>query len=156
MSRLCVLLTCVLLVGCGGGSDRPPVAPVSGTVLVGDKPLADATVTFHLEGEGTPRSGMGRTDEAGNFRITTYDTNDGAYVGTHTVTVSKVDPADTIGGQDMEIGGDAYSKAMEAAANPKAEPPKQQVPEKYSKKESSPLKVTVDAAGKSDVKLILE
>jgi hypothetical protein len=154
MNRLSVLLACVFLQGCGGGSDRPPVAPVSGVVTMGGKPVANANITFHLD--GAPRSGMGRTDESGTFSITTYDHDDGAFLGTHTVTVSKVEESTAVGGEDMEIGGDAYSKAMAAAANPGAALAKEELPAKYAKKETSPLKVKVDEAGQSDVKLIIE
>ena len=104
----------LLFVGCGGGSDRPKLAPVAGVVMKAGKPLADVIVTFHLEGDAAPRLAMGKTDSAGKFRLTSYDTNDGAMIGTHVVTVVKVEAKDQ--GGEMEIGGDAYDAAMSAAA----------------------------------------
>lgn len=156
MTRYMVLLVFLATMGCGGASDRPAMAPVAGTVTYKDKPLAGATLGFHLEGEGGPRIGLARTDDEGRFRVTTYDTGDGAYIGTHIVTVVKQDPASVVGGENMEIGGDAYGKAMEEAANPKAAPPKQTLPESYAKKETSPLRLTVEAGGKTDATIVVE
>jgi len=148
-----VMIVSGLIAGCGGVSDAPPLAPVSGTVTMGGKPVADATVGFHLDGEGAPRAGTGTTDENGKFRITTFNTNDGAIVGTHVVTVAKIqaDPAEA---GDMEIGGDAYGAAMMAAA--KGTAPTQIFPKKYATKDTSPLKATVTEAGNDDVQLDLE
>lgn len=154
MCRIAVVPMLFLLAGCGGVGDKPQLAPVSGVVMMDGKPLADVTVGFHLDAETVPRAGLGKTDENGKFRITTYDTNDGAIIGTHVVTVAKIETPGQQG--DMEIGGDAYGAAMLAAANPDAPPPKQLFPEKFANKETSPLRVTVDAGGKSDVQLTLE
>jgi hypothetical protein len=155
MRRTVVLLMFSVIAGCGGPSDKPQLAPVSGVVMMNDKPLADVTVAFHLDAQEAPRAGIGKTDANGKFRITTYDTNDGAIVGTHIVTVAKIDAGPNAGG-DMEIGGDAYGAAMLAAANPNAPPPKQLFPEKFASKDTSPLRVTVEAGGKDDVKILLE
>jgi hypothetical protein len=154
MKKPILVVILLLITGCGG-TDRPPLAPVSGVLLNGDKPVADATVTFNMEGKEMPRVGMGKTDSEGKFYITTYDTRDGAYIGTHVVTISKIAASDVVGGGEMEIGSEAYGKAMEAAATNTA-PPKQEIPDRYTKVETSPLKITVEAGGKSDVKLIMD
>ncbi|MFG0332450.1 MAG: hypothetical protein ACF8TS_03720 [Maioricimonas sp. JB049] len=118
------------------------------------EPLADATVTFHLEDGGAPRPAMGKTNSAGEFRLTTFDTNDGALSGRHIVTVVKAEaPADESG--EMEIGGDAYAAAMTRAASGTTDR-KLLVPEQYASRETSPLRVTVDEGGRSDVEIILE
>lgn len=134
-----VVLLPLMMFGCGGPSDKPQLAPVSGVVMMDGKPLADVTVAFHLDALEAPRAGMGKTDSEGRFRITTYDTNDGAIVGTHIVTVAKID-AGPAGADDMEIGGEAYGAAMLAAANPNAPPPKQMFPEKFASKDTSPAR----------------
>ncbi len=152
--RIVTAVAILLCAGCGGVVDRPQLAPVSGVVMMDGKPLADVNVTFYFDGEQAPRPAVGTTDESGKFRLTTFDTNDGAIVGTHIVTVTKIEKkADAA---NMEIGGDAYTAAMNAAANPNAPPPKQLLPSKFATKDTSPLRVTVDAAGKDGVQLILE
>lgn len=155
MRRLAVMMATVLFLGCGGASDAPQLAKVSGTVTMGGNPVVDATVTFHLDGEGAPRPGMGKTDASGNFRITTFNNNDGAIVGTHIVTVAKIEanPAESSGDMDME--GEAYGAAMNAAAS-ETEDRKQVFPEEYATKATSPLKITVPAGGNDDVQLDLE
>lgn len=83
-----VLLSVSLLFvsGCGG-PDRLPLIPVSGTVTMDGKPLEKISVTFHPE---TGRSASGVTDAEGKFRLTTYDTNDGAVIGKHKVSLSQM------------------------------------------------------------------
>lgn len=76
--------------GCQGETEtRKPTFSVTGKVLDGSKPLANATVVFHPAGENgegviKPR---GKTDENGVFRLTTYDANDGAPEGKYQVTI---------------------------------------------------------------------
>ena len=77
--------------GCGGGADLPPTYPVSGTVTLDDKPLANVLVTFHPE---SGRAGEGITNDAGEFTLTTFNTGDGATEGAHKVTVRKVATTD--------------------------------------------------------------
>jgi hypothetical protein len=60
---------------------------VRGTVTYRGKPLAGASVTFMAQ--GAPRAAVGKTDEAGNFQLTTFEPGDGAVPGTHSVTVKK-------------------------------------------------------------------
>lgn len=84
------LLLTATLVGCGGGGEeRLPVHPVQGQILLQGKPLANALVAFHPKSAtGAAKfSARGQTDEQGTFRVTTYDTNDGAPAGEYAVTV---------------------------------------------------------------------
>lgn len=140
--------------GCGGGGGRPETHPVAGVVTFNGEPVADAMVTFHLEDGGAPRPAMGKTDSNGKFRLTTFDTNDGAMAGRHVVTVVKEESTGDDGGE-MEIGSDSYAAAMSAAAAGTNER-KLLVPEKYATKAESPLRITVDAGGRDDVEIILE
>lgn len=78
---------CGLLPGCSGRPDRPATFPVEGKVTNRGKPVAGATVAFLAP--GAPRLAVGTTDDAGSFRLTTFEPNDGAVLGTHVVTVSK-------------------------------------------------------------------
>lgn len=74
------------LSSCGDG--RKPTFPVTGKVVLGDKPVANATVVFHPAGGDTsePRP-RGTTRSDGTFRLTTYDGHDGAPAGEYRVTV---------------------------------------------------------------------
>ena len=92
-----------LLTGCGGGADRPAMVPVSGTVNYNGSPVEGATVTFAA---GTSsRSSNGVSDSSGKFKLTTFDTNDGAPVGEYVVTIAKFDAeaaTDTAAGSSPE------------------------------------------------------
>lgn len=71
----------VLLAGCDSG---PPLAPVSGTVILDGKPLPFGVINFQ------PDQGQGAqaTIEAGGvFTLSTFKLNDGAIVGRHRVSV---------------------------------------------------------------------
>ncbi len=78
----------VLLASCGG-SGRPPVYPVSGSLKVKGAPATGAFVVFHPRGEQDRRAlkPHGRVGLDGTFRLTTFDTNDGAPEGEYAVTV---------------------------------------------------------------------
>jgi hypothetical protein len=81
--RACtVALFCVLLAGC---SDRPKLAKVKGTVTLDGKPLPSGTVTF--EAKGT-RPATGKIVNGEIVEVTTFDTGDGAPVGSHRVAVT--------------------------------------------------------------------
>ncbi|MBW3542412.1 MAG: hypothetical protein KY476_19275 [Planctomycetes bacterium] len=84
--RLMVALGLLLMCGCGGRDpDRPATAPVTGTVTYNGKPLTEGTVTFVPQAKGNPATGQ--IGPNGRFTLTTYETNDGAVVGFHVVTV---------------------------------------------------------------------
>jgi hypothetical protein len=80
------------LVGCSSDnstSQRPRVVPVSGRVLANGQPLAGAHVTF--TNTQANRSAFAKTDEEGNFRLTTFTPNDGAVPGKQQISVSKLE-----------------------------------------------------------------
>ncbi len=135
--RLCSLvLVALVAVGCGGGaSDKPKVAAVSGTVTYKGQPVEGADVSFWKE--GAPRAATGKTDAKGNFQLTTFDPNDGAIIGNHTVTVVKVAAAATMNAADMASG---TTKAPEV---------KDPLPAKYADAKTSPLKSEVKAGPNS-------
>jgi hypothetical protein len=78
--------------GCGG-ADPYATVPVSGVVTCNGKPVANGVVNFTPlpDQEGRSERGrvaLGKTDSEGRFKLTTYENNDGALVGRHTVTIS--------------------------------------------------------------------
>ncbi|CAN5531383.1 hypothetical protein BH10PLA2_BH10PLA2_30790 [soil metagenome] len=80
-------LVSVLASGCG--DSKAAVYPVSGQVLVKGRPAEGAYVVFHPKDGGddkTPRP-YATTDSEGNFKLTTYESEDGAPAGSYKVTI---------------------------------------------------------------------
>jgi hypothetical protein len=79
----------VLLVAAAGCNGRHAPVPVSGIVTLNGKPLAGATVTFHLVGDDREgRLATGQTDKTGTFRLKT-GSGDGARPGEYKVVIVK-------------------------------------------------------------------
>jgi hypothetical protein len=91
------------LIGCG--TNRPETVPLDGTVTLDGKPLAGAGVLLMPERGGRPATGT--TDEAGHFRLSTFEPGDGALLGKHTVTVIKRVMTGVIVGEDGMMGVEA-------------------------------------------------
>ena len=72
--------------GCGGSSDFPDIAPVTGTVTMDGQPLANAIVTFQPLEAGRPS--YARTDENGHYEMIYTNDNPGARLGNHRVMIS--------------------------------------------------------------------
>jgi hypothetical protein len=106
-------LFAITLLGCGGASDTPELAPVEGTVTLDGQPLPDATVWFNPVEEG--RTSTGRTDAQGHFVLSYAPEKPGAMIGQHNVRITT-----------LQQGGDE-----DLPDQPKAIPEK--VPKKYHK-----------------------
>lgn len=88
--RVVFMLTPLVFVGCGSGESRTPVYTVSGKLTDGSKPLANAQVVFHpVDGATDAPKPRGKTDANGEFKLTTYDGNDGAPAGQYRVSVEQ-------------------------------------------------------------------
>ena len=77
----------VWAVGCGSSK----IAPVSGRVTMGDKPLVNATVIFQpISDEKNPGPGsQGKTDREGRFTLQTMTGNQkGAIIGKHRIMIT--------------------------------------------------------------------
>jgi hypothetical protein len=83
------ILMLLVAPGCSKGPDRIPVYPTEGQVLWEGQPLAGALVVLHPKGspDGKGVPARAQTDKEGRFRISTYDTADGAPAGEYAVTV---------------------------------------------------------------------
>lgn len=77
-----IFLGCIL--GCDKG-DLPDLAPVSGTVTLDGKPLANKEVIFAPE---NGRPSIGRTDENGKYELKYTVEIEGAIIGQHAVKIS--------------------------------------------------------------------
>jgi hypothetical protein len=77
----------VTVIGCGGASDAPTTAAVTGVVTYQGKPMPNLSVAF------IPEAGMlatGTTDADGRFEMTTSAPGDGAVPGMHKVAINFV------------------------------------------------------------------
>ncbi|MCU0703771.1 MAG: hypothetical protein MUF18_07320 [Fimbriiglobus sp.] len=88
LQPLLLALVPLMLLGCEGGEKRTPTFEVRGKLTDGVKPLADVQVVFHPVNAGpdTPKP-RGKTNTSGEFKLTTYDANDGAPAGQYKVSV---------------------------------------------------------------------
>lgn len=85
---LSVAMVGLFLASCQRSESRIATVPVSGQLLRGAAPLAHASVVFHSDAAAgdfpKPRA---TTDADGRFTLTTFDTADGAPVGTYRISV---------------------------------------------------------------------
>jgi len=146
-----------VLAGCGGGADRPAMVPVSGTVNYNGSPVEGATVTF--ASETSPRSSTGETDSSGKFRLTTFDTNDGAPAGEYIVTITKFEAEatmDTSAGGSPEKMKEMMDKQRSMMSGAAAVPvPKAKLPTKYADGKTSGEKRKVVAGDANDFNFTL-
>lgn len=98
--RLCdiaiVTLATLLCSGCNGPeqADRLPTFPVEGQALADGQPAEGALIVFHPLDASAPISlrPSGRVGADGTFRLTSYETGDGAPAGKYAVTVLWPEP----------------------------------------------------------------
>ena len=133
-----------LAIGCGKGKKTPALdlVPVSGTVTLDGKPLADAVVGFAYQGilpQGFYGSG-GHTDSQGRYEVQTGDQK-GTVPGTYKVTVSRIVTANGVTPNPKE-GMDLEQLKMNGQAS-------ETVPPKYTDPNTTELTATVEK-GKAD------
>lgn len=116
---------------------------VKGTVTYKGKPVSDAVVNLAME--GASRGASGTTDENGNFKLTTFDTNDGAFVGTHKVTVAKLKTTTPLGKDPKEMTPDDLLKITNEGKLGEMAGKSGDIPAKYADTKTSPLKLTIEA-----------
>ena len=111
------LLSCLLvgtLAGCGGGGPEvPDTAPAGGTVTLDGAPVEGATVTFipDARDDGAIKNAYGTTDANGKFTLSTPVSGtktDGAVLGRHQVTITKIKAVETQSSGSGEYGTDSY------------------------------------------------
>ncbi len=123
------------IVGCGGSDpNKPGLGKVSGKVTYKGQPLTAGTITFTPEagkGGSTGQVATGQIGSDGSYSLTTFDTDDGAILGQHVITVQ------TSGVDGMTLGKPKADGTIDYKL------PKSLVPEKYAKADKSPLRYTV-------------
>jgi len=145
--RTCVIVGVGFAIGCGGGGTKGPViqtVPVSGNVLLGDKPLSDAAVVFTPVQGTKGTGGFGITDADGKFSASVDPTKPGVAPGTYAVTVTKWAQKD---GSPIPAGKtaadvEAVQVIPDAYSNPSLENPKNVV---TVPKEGTELKLEIPA-----------
>lgn len=99
------LLAAICIWGCGPNRSYE-IVPVSGTVKLDGRPLAQARVIFQpmkqpgTKGEVGPGS-YGKTDDQGRFTLETVDRLDGAVVGPHMVRITTLEVTAVSPGSDI-------------------------------------------------------
>jgi hypothetical protein len=126
--------------GCG---DSIRMAPVSGTVTVGGRPLPKAGVTFTPVKGGRPA--WATTDSQGHFELTTFKAGDGALVGEHIVTVAEADTDAPVVPKNADL--DVSSLYAEMPTKPQRKNRTGALDAKFASRESSGLTFTVEARG---------
>jgi hypothetical protein len=146
-----LILVAVAAAGCGS-----KLVKVEGTVTLDGQPVQGATVIFFSESGGPQANGL--TDDDGKFKLTTFNTGDGAIPGSYKVTVSKqqVKTETTVGvkpddpdSMHKAIGGFIGQDAR--TASKKAQ--QSTLPADYADQTKTPLKYQVPTGGSIDIKL---
>jgi hypothetical protein len=143
LPAVCVVGLALFVVnGCAKKDTRVRRVPVSGTLFRMGQPVAEATVIF--EPLGSTPAATGTTDANGQFRLTTFDIDDGAVPGEYKVAVRKV----------QVIPGNRPSEAPDDLATT---PPDEKwlLPVKYGHSDSSGLTANVKPDAKNDFKFEL-
>ena len=164
-----VPLISLILVGCGGGSDRPSLALASGIVTLNGEPVEGASLTFIPVAGGRPGSAI--TDAQGRYTIKTYQDAPGAIIGEHKVAVIKISgpgayviqgdaPAEAAAtdepGSGEDDGSDGLSE-IEVLDSAQTKEPEliYDVPQRYMNADESGLLITVPPEGSSELNLPL-
>lgn len=139
------VLAVLVTAGCSGSdtAGRKEVYEVSGKVTMSGGPVANAAVTFSPK-EGQPVA-MGRTDEQGQYTLTTYEPGDGAAAGEYAVLVTKSTPSTAPPPPPPPHGPDVQYTPMHSGSQKKgtAQAPATGLPAQYSDRGRTPLSATV-------------
>lgn len=144
--RLLCCAACTVLVGlgCSGSAN---LHPVSGVVTLEGKPLANTRVTFNPT-DSAGRMAFGQTDSEGQFKLTTFNHNDGALPGQYKVTISVVGPAHMV---DSALATNLKGLLADRERNLKNKPP--QVHANYLTPAKTPLQQDVPTSGEVKIDL---
>lgn len=146
---MCLFVLSLILVSGCSKAKRPgqlPTKPVAVVVMYKGSPVEGATVTF-IDTSGTAPA-YGRTDASGRAKMKTYEEGDGAILGTHKVTVAKV-----------EVDTKPVADQDSADYNPNDLTPtaiKNVIPQKYASPASTDLSVEISESSPAELTLELK
>jgi hypothetical protein len=143
------LLTCCFVLGCAGKPPSSPSAvkkvPVSGTVTLGGKPLADAEVYFFTQ----KFTGFAKTNDDGNYILA-----QGAAIGANKVYISKLEGGSAVAAvNDPALALDDPTQteiANQAQRSTGKKGPKQLIPPQFSSEKTTKLTLDVPEGGVKD------
>jgi hypothetical protein len=82
------------IVGCGGGVEHSETVPVSGTVTWNGDPLKTGRVQFVPNDPKNGRPAVGDLDQDGNYKLMTFQADDGAMPGSYKILVNAMTEGD--------------------------------------------------------------
>jgi hypothetical protein len=126
---LALVLPALFAVGCN--KERKPLFSVRGQVVWNNKPLPQAFVVLHPVGGAGEVRPSGRTDEHGQFKLTTYSAADGAPAGEYAVTVEWRKSVNTLDEGNLSLAPNM-------------------LPARYGRPDTTPLRVQI-AEGANDL-----
>ncbi len=110
--------------GCSEKTDQLPTAKVNGKITYNGEPLTRGTIVFFPE--SGKRNATGEIKEDGTYALTTYENEDGAFPGAHTVTIISERDMTNLMPEDVKPGDKNWL-----------------VPPKYNQSKTSGLTATV-------------
>ena len=121
---ICLAVLLTAFAGCG--QSRPPVEIAGGRVICGGAAVAGGSITFMpapIDGEGNKEPGKAAKAEVaedGSFRLTTFETFDGAVVGRHRVSYEAPEGGDEE--EDAETSSESEQEAAPSRPKKTARP----------------------------------
>ncbi len=151
MNRVVLIASLIMLCGCGDGVKPGRGVPVSGTITLGGKPLADADVLFTND----TFVGVAKTDAEGKYRLV-----QGALPGKNRVSLSKFEGGAAPASASLVPTGEGLDAGQAAAAEmgwgqemkkKQKAGPKQLVPADYADPMTTKLTIEVPKDGATDI-----
>ncbi|MBN1911753.1 MAG: carboxypeptidase regulatory-like domain-containing protein [Pirellulales bacterium] len=101
-----IILSCLLVGGCGDGKDRLKTYPTQGIATFQGKSMQGAIISLNpIEGEAKAKDQLPRgiVGEDGTYTVGTYQDGDGAPVGRYKVTIQWCEAPDPATGPDQAV-----------------------------------------------------
>jgi hypothetical protein len=141
---ICFLLLSFGVWGCSGADAPPPLYPVTGTLIVGGKPLENITVQLTpVDLDSKSKPGVGLTDAEGKFTILTNG-DKGATAGKFKVVLLSSAVSKSTGPMSVEeatkLSGE-YTQQIAQGKRP--EPPALPFPKEWADATTTPKEVEV-------------
>ncbi len=121
--------------------NRLPVFEVRGVVTLEGKPVANADITF--VNTEVNKGAFAKTDEKGEYQLTTYTSFDGAVAGKHSVAIAHTPPAADMP-KSVSSEDPSYVPPSIGASAPIPTAAKSSVPAKYADPATSGLMAVVN------------